>query len=131
MSPVQYAEQDVIEEVLEDNQDNWKKHYHGSFKQLGLARKYSYSDRVRYYMGDPKIAAAIDKLFENLKEYAIPMNMLHQYMPIQYRKVVRKELTLDPKDLVLDGVAQFMEDYEYAAQQGGSPDVDDEQRAAS
>lgn len=122
---------DTIEEIMTDNPDNWKKHYHGSFKQLSLARKYSYSDRVRYYMGDPKITAAIEKLFDNLRTYKIPMNMLHQYMPIQYRKVVSGELSLDPKELALDGVAQFMEDYEYAAQQGGNGYADNEQRTAS
>ncbi len=108
---------DTIEEVMTDNPGNWQKHYHGTFKQLGLARKYSYSDRVRYYMGDPKITAAIEKLFANLREEKIPMNMLHQYMPVQYRKVCRGELTMDPKALAMDGAVQFMEDYEYAAQQ--------------
>ena len=122
---------ETIEEVMTANPDNWKKHYHGSFKQLGLARKYSYSDRVRYYMGDPTITVAIDKLFQNLRKYSIPMNMLHQYMPIQYRKVVAGELSLDPKELAQDGVAQFMEDYEYAAHQGGKTNADNKQRIAS
>lgn len=123
---------ETIEEVMTDNPDNWKKHYHGNFKQLGLARKYSYSDRVRYYIGDPKIQESINQLFENLREYRIPMNMLHQYMPIQYRKVCHGELSLDPKELALDAVAQFMEDYEYAAgQTGGESNVDDQQRIAS
>ncbi len=108
---------ETIEEVMTADPGNWQKHYHGTFKQLGLARKYSYSDRVRYYMGDPKITAAIQQLFKNLKEEKIPMNMLHQYMPVQYKKVCRGELKLDPKALALDGAVQFMEDYEYAAQQ--------------
>ena len=106
---------ETLEQVMTENPNNWKKHYHGNFKQLGLARKYSYSDRCRYYMGDEKVAAAIEKLFNNLAKYQIPMNMLHQYMPIQYEKVRSGKLELDPKALALDGVAQFMADYEYAA----------------
>ena len=84
---------------------------------LGLARKYSFSDRARYYIGQPEVTAAIDKLFANLKEYPIPMNMLHQYMPVTYAKVRDGVLPLDPKELALDGVTFFMLDYEYAVAQ--------------
>lgn len=106
---------ETLEQVMTENPNNWQKHYHGSFKQLGLARKYSYSDRARYYIGEPKVAAAQEKLFDNLTKYPIPMNMLHQYMPIQYEKVRSGALTLGPKQLAMDGAAQFMADYEYAA----------------
>ena len=57
---------------------------------------------------------SINKLFENLREYPIPMNMLHQYMPISYIKVRDGIIPLDPRELALDGVVAFMEDYEYA-----------------
>lgn len=106
---------ETLEQAMTDNPNNWKKHYHGSFRQLGLACKYSYSDRARYYMGDEQVSGAIEKLFANLTKYPIPMNMLHQYMPIQYEKVRSGSLELSPKTLALDGVAQFMADYEYAA----------------
>ena len=43
------------------------------------------------------------------------MNMLHQYMPLSYKKVRDHEIPLDPKALAMDGIAAFMEDYEYAA----------------
>lgn len=123
---------ELLDDVMTENPDNWKKHYHGTYKQLGLARKYSFSDRARYYIGDPKLTACIEKLFENLREYPIPMNMLHQYMPIQYQAVRSGKMKLDPKVLALDGVAQFMRDYEYAAQQkAGESNADDQQRAAS
>lgn len=67
----------AYEELLLENPGNWKKHYRGSYKQLGLARKYSFSDRARYYIGTPEMTACIEKLFANLRKYAIPMNMLH------------------------------------------------------
>jgi len=108
---------ETLEEVMTANPGNWKKHYHGSYHDQELARKYSFSDRSRYYMGEPAVEDAIDKLFENLRKYPIPMNMLHQYMPRQYHEVRDGKLKLDPKALALDGVALFMEDYEYAAQQ--------------
>ncbi|MDO4523013.1 MAG: class II D-tagatose-bisphosphate aldolase, non-catalytic subunit [Eubacteriales bacterium] len=104
----------VLDEVMLKDPKNWKKHYHGDEKQLALARKYSFSDRARYYIGQKEVQEAMEKLFVNLRKYEIPKNMLHQYMPLQYKKVMAGELTLDPRDLALDGVIEFMEDYEYA-----------------
>ncbi len=105
---------ETLEKVMLAEPGNWQKHYHGDDKQLALARKYSFSDRARYYIGQPEVTKAIDKLFDNLREYPIPMNMLHQYMPVSYTKVRDGILTLNPKELALDGVANFMLDYEYA-----------------
>ena len=105
---------DVLEETMLANPGNWQKHYHGDEKQLHLARKYSFSDRARYYMGQPEVLAAMEKLFTNLNTYKIPLNMLHQYMPLTYAKVRDGVLPLDAKELAMDGVTNFMLDYEYA-----------------
>ena len=104
----------VIEKTMLEKPDNWKKHYHGNEKELQLARKYSFSDRARYYIGLEDNTEAINKLFANLRKYDIPMNMLHQYMPLQYNKVRDGIITKDPKDLAIDGILEFMHDYEYA-----------------
>lgn len=106
---------ETLEHVMMDAPGNWQKHYHGSLRELALARKYSFSDRARYYMGDIKVCAAIEKLFDNLNRYAIPMNMLHQYMPLQFDKVRTGALKMDPRALVQDAILQFLYDYEYAA----------------
>ena len=103
-----------LEEVMLANPANWAKHYHGDERQLALCRKYSYSDRARYYIGQPEVVECMNKLFENLRKYTIPMNMLHQYMPQSYNRVRAGELKLDPRELAMDGVAQFMMDYEQA-----------------
>ena len=105
---------DVLESTMLANRGNWQKHYHGDEKQLHLARKYSFSDRARYYMGQPEVLAAMEKLFTNLDTYKIPLNMLHQYMPLTYAKVRDGELPLKAKELAMDGVTNFMLDYEYA-----------------
>ena len=105
---------ETLEQAMLQAPENWKKHYHGDEKQLALARKYSFSDRARYYMDQPQVILAIDRLFENLRLNPIPMNMLHQYMPVSYSKVRDGQLSLDPKELALDGVVGFMLDYEFA-----------------
>ena len=105
---------DVLEKVMLENPGNWQKHYHGDDKQLHLARKYSFSDRARYYIGLPEVTDAMNKLFANLNAHKIPLNMLHQYMPLTYAKVRDGVLPLDARELAMDGVTNFMLDYEYA-----------------
>ena len=106
---------DVLEEVMLANPKNWQKHYHGTEEELAFARKYSFSDRARYYIGDEKVQGSIDKLLSNLEETGIPMSILHQYLPKQYDKIVAGELANKPVELIKDGVVLYMEDYEYAA----------------
>ena len=105
---------ETLDQVMLASPANWEKHYHGDENHLAQCRKYSYSDRARYYIGQPEVVAAMNKLFDNLREYPIPMNMLHQYMPISYAKIREGQLKLDPRELAMDGIVQFMLDYESA-----------------
>lgn len=105
---------ETLDEVMIEYPDNWKNHYHGDEKELKFARKYSFSDRCRYYIGEEKVVNAITKLFNNLEAETIPMNILHQYMPVQYNKIRDGKLLLEPRALAKDGVVSFINDYEYA-----------------
>ena len=67
-------------------------------------------------MGERKVTDAIEKLFYNLSAVEIPINILQQYMPIQYEKVIRNKLTLSPKELAKDGILNVVLDYEYATE---------------
>ena len=104
----------VVEQVMLENPKNWQKYYHGTPKEQALKRAYSYSDRSRYYMPDPRIEAAMQKLFANLEGVDIPMGLLHQYMPLQYIGVRNGRLSLNPRALVLDAVRIVCDDYNYA-----------------
>ena len=105
---------EALERAMLADPGNWKKHYHGDEHALWLARRYSFSDRARYYIGQSEVQAAMEKLFANLRKYPIPMNMLHQYMPCQFDAIRAGELDGDPRALALYGVTRFMADYEYA-----------------
>ncbi len=104
----------TVENVMVENPKNWQKYYHGTPKEQALKRAYSYSDRSRYYMPDPRIEAAMQKLFDNIRSADIPMGLLHQYMPLQYVEVRDGRLTMEPRALVKDAVRVACEDYNYA-----------------
>ena len=65
-------------------------------------------------MNSDRMEEAISRLFRNLDEAGIPMNMLHQYMPRQYNKVIAGSLKKRAAALAKDCVVTFVEDYNYA-----------------
>lgn len=106
--------EDVLEKVMMENPGNWQKHYHGNDKELYIKRKYSFSDRCRYYFALPEIQEAIAKLIENIDCVDIPLGLLHQYMPLQYVKVRDGKLAKEGRALLLDSVNEITETYNYA-----------------
>ena len=105
---------ETLESVMLENPHNWEKHYHGSELEKHIARKYSYSDRCRYYFSLPEIKSSIIKLFANIDSAEIPAGMLSQYMPRQHRRVRDGKLPLRASALVKDCVMALCEDYNYA-----------------
>ena len=107
---------DVLDEEMLKNDKHWKKHYHGTDAEIALKRKYSFSDRSRYYYTTDAVKAGIDTLLDNLKD-GCPLNLLSQFMPIQYTKVREGVLKNDPKELVLDRIGNTIDEYLYATHQ--------------
>lgn len=105
---------EVLDMIMLEQPKDWNSHYHGNEKDCKLARKYSFSDRSRYYYLIPQVKEAMDILIKNLEKKEIPKTLLSQYMPIQYQKVREGSLKNSPKDLVIDSVTQVLDLYEYA-----------------
>ncbi|MBA7549576.1 D-tagatose-1,6-bisphosphate aldolase subunit KbaZ [subsurface metagenome] len=93
---------DTLDRVMRDDPKHWEKYYSGTKDQQFFKRKYSFSDRSRYYWPHKLITPAKDKLFENLRKNRIPLSLLSQFMPLQFYKVLNGTLANDPKELVLD-----------------------------
>lgn len=77
----------VIEEVMISDPKYWRKYYPGDQDQQKFKRKYSFSDRSRYYWPNEKIQTALQKLITNLERYPISLSLLSQFMPNQYTAV--------------------------------------------
>ena len=108
---------DVLEEAMMEEPKNWKKHYHGNENELWFKRKFSFSDRSRYYMPNPKVAAAKEKMIENLRKEGISLAVLSQFMPIQYTKVRQGLIENDPEELILDRITNTIDEYLFASHQ--------------
>ncbi len=104
----------VLDEAMLQNPSNWAKHYHGSGIKLRLARKYSLSDRSRYYLPDNNVKDSIQRLLNNLNSTNIPLTLISEFMPMQYNKIRKGELSNNPESLLKDRVVDCIDDYMYA-----------------
>ena len=96
--------------MLEDPK-HWNDYYKGSDEEKRWARRYSYSDRIRYYWNTPGIKKSIETLLLNLEGLKIPLPMLSQFMRSQYRKIRNGSLKNNPKALIKDRIIEEFEDY--------------------
>lgn len=92
---------------------HWKKHYHGDERELAFARKYSLSDRARYYWPEPDVQAALKKLFANLKD-PLPLSLISQYMPEIYPGTRTGEITNSASQIVSHRIQSVLKDYLFA-----------------
>jgi D-tagatose-1,6-bisphosphate aldolase subunit GatZ/KbaZ len=105
---------EVLEKAMCRAPQYWNKHYHGSPAEMALARKYSRSDRVRYYWPDPQVRAAFQQLIANLSGRRLPAGLVSQYAPAQFRRIGEGALECTPEAILLDHIDEVLEDYAYA-----------------
>ena len=108
---------ETLDKAMLNDDKYWKKHYQGTDLEIRLKRKYSFSDRCRYYMPLPEVNDAINTLIDNLNTYGIPLNLLSQFMPIQYTKVREGKLDNNPEALIVDRIINTIDEYLYATNQ--------------
>jgi D-tagatose-1,6-bisphosphate aldolase subunit GatZ/KbaZ len=101
---------DALDGAMRSDPGYWVKHYHGSEEEIALQRKFSLSDRCRYYLTDPRVELAIERLRKNLPP-EIPLGLLMQYMPNQAAEVISGNLRPDADSLVKSKVKEILDTY--------------------
>lgn len=105
----------TIENIMLDNPSNWEKHYHGTRTDIALSISFSYSDRCRYYMSERYVEEAVDVLVHNINNAKIPLTLISQYMPSQYKHLRNnKKTTVCAQWLIKDKIKDLINDYIYA-----------------
>ena len=105
----------ALEDRMLASPANWRKHYHGTEEELAIQRKYSLSDRARYYLGAKELKGVITKLFKNIDSCTVPLGLLHQFLPAAYEDYVTGQIGKTSRELVYSCIRHVMMDYEYAA----------------
>ncbi|WP_269790514.1 D-tagatose-bisphosphate aldolase, class II, non-catalytic subunit [Stenotrophomonas sp. Iso1] len=101
----------VLEQVMTAQPKYWQAHYHGDEATLRLLRAYAFSDRCRYYWGEPALLQAVQTLFANLEQHAPPLVLLSQYLPEQFRAVRAGQLLNTPAALVQHHIGLCLGEY--------------------
>lgn len=104
----------VLDETMVANPTYWNKYFAGSESRQQFARKYSYSDRSRYYWPQPEVQQALARLLNNLRQHPAPLTLLSQFLPAQYEKVRAGILPNTPAELINDKITTVVADYAYA-----------------
>jgi len=102
---------EVLEAAMLAQPRHWQKHYAGTPAQQRLLRRYAFSDRCRYYWGEPAVQAAVDRLMANLDAVELPLPLLSQFLPEQARAVLEGRLAPRAQALVEHKVAGLLAGY--------------------
>lgn len=106
----------ILDYAMVKEPDNWKNHYKGSGNKIKFERKYSFSDRCRYYLPNSEVDYSLHKMLSNLNSTEIPLALISQYMPTQYKKIRLNQLKNDAESLLKDKVKECIDDYTFATQ---------------
>ncbi len=104
----------VLNEAAMRRPEYWKKYYHGNSDEQAFKRKYSLSDRIRYYWTDTDVQAALSRLLHNFNGKSIPLTLVSQYLPHQYNLIRAGELPNCAESILLARVQSVLVDYQFA-----------------
>jgi D-tagatose-1,6-bisphosphate aldolase subunit GatZ/KbaZ len=102
---------EVLDQAMLRTPEPWVRHYRGTPDEMARARKYSLSDRSRYYWTDEQVRQALERLIANLATRPIPWTLLSQFLPGAAKRVREGVLQGTPQALLMDGVDRVLEDY--------------------
>jgi len=70
----------VLDDVMVKHPEHWQKYYRGDEAEQAFKRKYSLSDRARYYWVQPEVQKAFERLMKNLGKKVLPYSLLSQFV---------------------------------------------------
>lgn len=106
-----------LEAEMLSHPGHWQSHYRGDEQAKAFSRKFSYSDRCRYYWAAPALQDAVNRLLSNLQRHPPPLTLVSQHLPVQYRAVREGRLAARPLDWLRDKVREVTALYSRACGQ--------------
>jgi D-tagatose-1,6-bisphosphate aldolase subunit GatZ/KbaZ len=103
---------EALDECMLEQPGHWKPYYPGTEQEQAFKRKYSLSDRARYYWSQPQVQAAVGALMKNLGGQALPYSLASQFLG---------ETGLTGEQAINRRIQKVLDDY-VAACKGGARD---------
>ncbi|MFI5184563.1 MAG: class II D-tagatose-bisphosphate aldolase non-catalytic subunit [Vicinamibacteria bacterium] len=102
---------EVLEDVMVERPGHWRRYYHGDEDQTRVARRYSLSDRIRYYWAEPRVETALTRLLQNLSTNPPPPSLVSQHAPTPYGSVPMAAVAVDPREIIRRKVLEVTATY--------------------
>jgi D-tagatose-1,6-bisphosphate aldolase subunit GatZ/KbaZ len=107
---------ETVENVMVSRPEYWQDHYRGDESSQRIARKYSRSDRIRYYWSDARVKSAFTRLLLNFERKIIPLTLVSQFMPVQSLKIRSGEINNSAEAIIHDKINSVLVDYNLACE---------------
>jgi len=104
----------ALENAMLARPGDWAGHYHGTEGELAYKRKYSYSDRCRYYLSDAEVKKGIGELVANIDAHHVPETVVSQFLPTAYRRLRDEGAPFTAENLIKARIRDCIDDYLYA-----------------
>jgi len=104
----------ALEESMKKKPENWNRHYHGNENELQIKRRFSLSDRCRYYLPDKPVRQAAGFLVSNINSADVPLSLYSQYLPTVYAAIREGRCATDAESILKMRVKDCIGDYLYA-----------------
>jgi len=103
----------LVDDAMVEKPEYWIKYYRGDERMKAFKRKYSFSDRIRYYWAEPVVQQALGKLLRNLGQKPLPLTLLRQFVPDLY-SLAKHTGGLTPENILLGKIQATLDDYAQA-----------------
>ena len=101
---------ETLDRAMLRNPIHWQGHHRGTAEEQALARRFSYSDRGRYYLPDPEVDAEVTRLLDAM-DAPIPVQLVSQHFPLALDAVLDGSLAPDGRSLVTHAVRRVLGHY--------------------
>jgi D-tagatose-1,6-bisphosphate aldolase subunit GatZ/KbaZ len=112
---------DTAQQVMLQQPEHWQAYYTGSAAEMAFARKYSLSDRIRYYWSHPRLNSSLNQMLQNLSITNIPFSLISQYFPDLVRQVRQGQIPNEPAALIHARIRTALSAYAEACQGNKEP----------
>jgi len=106
---------EALEAAMLRNPAHWRPYYHGAEEDVRRDLIYGYSDRCRYYWNEPLVQEELDRLFRNLAMGPIPLTVISQYLPEEYRAIRAGRIQAVSEQMIQEHIRQVLRIYAAAS----------------
>jgi D-tagatose-1,6-bisphosphate aldolase subunit GatZ/KbaZ len=100
----------ALEQAMLRDPTHWMAYYPVDEQQARFPRRYSFSDRCRYYWPEASVQNEVDLLMTNLSG-EIPLALISQHLPQQYESIRAGRLPNRPASLIESRIRQVLDTY--------------------